>query len=118
MAGRLPADGSTAQQPTDGTSSSSAGSASSSNILKIMVATDIHLGYGERDPIRADDSYDSFAEIFELANANQVDMVLLAGDLFHDNKPSRRAMQKCMEIMRDHCLGDRPVKIEVVSDTI
>ena len=43
-------------------------------------------------------------------------MVLLAGDLFHDNKPSRRALQRAMEVMRDHCLGDRDVKIEVVSD--
>ena len=43
-------------------------------------------------------------------------MVLLAGDLFHDNKPSRKALQRCMETLRDHCLGDREVKIEVVSD--
>ena len=93
-----------------------AGSSTSDSVIKIMVASDVHLGYGERDPIRKDDSFDAFAEIFELANAHQVDMVLLAGDLFHDNKPSRYAMHKCMEIMRDHCLGDRPVNIEVVSD--
>ena len=43
-------------------------------------------------------------------------MILLAGDLFHDNKPSRRALHKAMEVMRDYCLGDRPVKIDVVSD--
>ena len=43
-------------------------------------------------------------------------MVLLAGDLFHDNKPSRKALQRCMEVLRDHCLGDREVKLEVVSD--
>ena len=84
--------------------------------LKILVASDMHLGYGERDPIRGDDSFITFAEVFELANRHQVDMVLLAGDLFHDNKPSRKAMQRAMEIMRDHCLGDRRVDIEVVSD--
>jgi double-strand break repair protein MRE11 len=43
-------------------------------------------------------------------------MVLLAGDLFHDNKPSRRALQRCMETLRDHVLGPREVTIEVVSD--
>ena len=95
-------------------SSSSSGAASrpppaAADVLKIMVASDTHLGYGERDPVRADDSFDAFAELFELANAHGCDMVLLAGDLFHDNKPSRRAMQRCMEIMRDHCLGDRAV---------
>ena len=36
-------------------------------------------------------------------------MVLIAGDLFHDNKPSRKALQRCMETLRDHCLGDRAV---------
>ena len=46
----------------------------------------------------------------------QVDMVLFAGDLFHDNKPSRKALQKCMETLRDHVLGPREVTIEVVSD--
>ena len=63
-----------------------------------------------------EDSFVTFAECFELANAHKVDMVLLAGDLFHDNKPSRKALQRAMEIMRDHCFGDRKVEIEVVSD--
>ena len=97
-------------------SSTAASNLSTADVLRIMVATDTHLGYGERDPIRQDDSYDAFNELFELANQHECDMVLLAGDLFHDNKPSRRAMQKAMEIMRDHCLGDKPVQIEVVSD--
>ena len=43
-------------------------------------------------------------------------MVLLAGDLFHDNKPSRRTMYKTMEIIRRHCLGPNPVQLEIVSD--
>ena len=56
------------------------------------------------------------ARHFFCAAPAQVDMVLLGGDLFHDNKPSRKALQRCMEIMRDHCLGDREVMLEVVSD--
>lgn len=88
----------------------------SEDVLKILISSDVHLGYGEKDPIRGDDSYTTFAEVFEIALREQVDMVLLAGDLFHDNKPSRRALHKCMEIMRDHCFGDRQVSIEVVSD--
>ena len=72
--------------------------------------------YAEKDPIRGEDSFVTFAEVFQLALDHNADMVLLAGDLFHDNKPSRRALHRCMEIMRDHCLGDRPVDIEVVSD--
>ena len=91
-------------------------SADKDDVLRILVASDMHLGYAERDPVRGDDSFVTFAECFELANAHQVDMVLLAGDLFHDNKPSRKAIHRTMEVLRDHCLGDRKVHIDVVSD--
>ena len=40
--------------------------------------------------MRKDDSFVSFEEVFELAAAHRADMVLLGGDLFHDNKPSRQ----------------------------
>ena len=66
--------------------------ATDDDVLRILIASDTHLGYGEKDPIRGDDSFVTFAEVFEIANREQVDMVLLAGDLFHDNKPSRRTM--------------------------
>jgi double-strand break repair protein MRE11 len=43
-------------------------------------------------------------------------MVLLAGDLFHDNKPSRRTLHKTMEILRRYCMGPNPVQFQIVSD--
>ena len=86
------------------------------DILKIMLATDNHLGYGEKIPIRADDSFITFDEILEIAIENNVDFVLLGGDLFHENKPSRQAYMKCLEILRKRCLGDRPVSMQLVSD--
>lgn len=46
----------------------------------------------------------------------QVDFLLLGGDLFHENKPSRSTLVKAIEILRQHCLHDRPVQFEVVSD--
>ena len=60
------------------------------NVLKVLLSTDNHLGYLERDPIRGNDSFKTFKEVFEIALQQDVDMVLLAGDIFHDNKPSRR----------------------------
>ena len=45
-----------------------------------------------------------------------VDMVLLAGDLYHENKPSRLAEKRCLSILRKYVLGDRPVTIELLSD--
>ena len=41
----------------------------------------------------------------------QADMLLLGGDLFHENKPSRSTMVKTMRLLRKHCLGDAPVSI-------
>jgi hypothetical protein len=40
--------------------------------IRILVATDSHVGYGERDPIRKDDSWKSFDEVMELARTQDV----------------------------------------------
>jgi len=46
----------------------------------------------------------------------QVDFVLLGGDLFHENKPSRKALNSCIAMLRKHCMGDRPVNFQILSD--
>ncbi|KAK8094093.1 DNA repair protein [Apiospora hydei] len=94
--------------------------------IRILVATDNHVGYGERDPIRKDDSWKSFDEILRLARKEdvghpimfEVDMVLLAGDLFHENKPSRPAMFQVMRSLRKNCLGMKPVQLQFLSDAV
>jgi double-strand break repair protein MRE11 len=43
-------------------------------------------------------------------------MVLLAGDLFHDNKPSRKSMYQVMRSLRKNCLGEKPCELEWLSD--
>ena len=43
-------------------------------------------------------------------------MVVLSGDMFHDNKPSRATILKTIKILRKYCLGPNPVKFEIVSD--
>lgn len=40
--------------------------------FKILIATDIHLGYLERDAIRGSDSYNTLNEILNCAKTNQV----------------------------------------------
>lgn len=91
-------------------------SISSENILSILVATDCHLGYAEKDPIRQDDSFTTFEEILQLAQNKEVDMILLGGDLFHDNKPSRRTIHKTLSLFRKYCLGDKECQLEYLSD--
>lgn len=72
------------------------------NVIRIMVATDNHLGYGEKDAVRGEDSFTAFEEILEMAVAEDVDMILLGGDLFHDAVPSQNSIYKCVEIAF-HC---------------
>lgn len=84
------------------------------NTIRILLSTDNHLGYGERNEGRGDDSFAAFEEIMYIAQRFRVDFVLLSGDLFHDNRPSRRTMHKTMEILRRYCMGPNPVQIQVL----
>ncbi|KAL1303585.1 hypothetical protein AAFC00_006950 [Neodothiora populina] len=90
--------------------------ASAADTIRILVATDSHVGYNERDPIRGDDSWKSFHEVMCLAKERDVDMVLLAGDLFHENKPSRKSMYQVMRSLRMNCYGEKPCELEMLSD--
>lgn len=74
------------------------------------------MGYNEREHIRGDDSWKSFHEVMCLAKEKDVDMVLLAGDLFHDNKPSRKSMYQVMRSLRMNCYGEKPCELEMLSD--
>lgn len=84
--------------------------------FKILVATDIHLGFMEKDAVRGNDTFVTFDEILRLALENEVDFILLGGDLFHENKPSRKTLHSCLELLRKYCMGDRPVQFEIISD--
>ncbi|KAH9513002.1 meiotic recombination [Bulinus truncatus] len=87
-----------------------------SNTFKILVATDIHLGFKERDPVRGKDSLNTFEEILQIARDSEVDFILLGGDLFHDNKPSRSTLHGCLALLRKYCMGDKPIHFEYLSD--
>ncbi|XP_023018271.2 double strand break repair nuclease mre11 [Leptinotarsa decemlineata] len=87
-----------------------------SDIITILVATDIHLGFEEKDPIRGQDSINTFEEILNIAVVNEVDFILLGGDLFHYARPSPYSIYKCTELLRRYCFGDKPVEIEFLSD--
>ena len=52
----------------------------------------------------------------DVVGSAQVDLVLLGGDLFHDNRPSRDTLYQVMSILREYCLGDRPIQVELLSD--
>jgi len=81
--------------------------------LRVLLATDNHLGFLEDDPVRGEDSFNTMEEILRIGREAHVDMVLLGGDLFHINKPSRNTMSKTVQLFRKYCLGSRDVELEV-----
>jgi double-strand break repair protein MRE11 len=52
----------------------------------------------------------------QIFSNTQSDFVLLAGDLFHDNKPSRKTLHKTMEIFKRYTMGPDPVQIQILSE--
>ncbi|KAJ1648782.1 meiotic recombination [Dispira simplex] len=90
----------------------------SNNVLRLLLATDNHLGYLEKDPVRGDDSFLAFEEILQIAQTEEVDGILLGGDLFHDNRPSRKTLYRTLKLLRQYCLGDRPCAVQFQSDPL
>ena len=70
------------------------------DMLRILIATDNHLGYADKQPEKEDDSFDTFEEIMQIAKREDVDFVLLGGDLFHENKPTRQSELKAFQVIR------------------
>ena len=50
------------------------------------------------------------------ANEKHADLVLIAGDMFHENKPSRRTLHSTFDIVQRHVLGEKDVFIEILND--
>lgn len=73
-------------------------------------------GVWEKDEIRKDDSFRAFEEVLKTATQLNVDFVLLGGDLFHENKPSRSTLVKAISLLSKYCLHDKPVGFQIVSD--
>ena len=72
------------------------------DVMRILIATDNHLGYADKTPEKEDDSFDTFEEILQIALEQEVDFVLLGGDLFHENKPSRQTEMRAIQVTNNH----------------
>lgn len=90
----------------------------SENTFRILVSTDNHLGYAERDAIRGQDSCRTFEEILYLAQKNNVDFIFFAGDIFHESRPSLRILHEAIRLLRTYCLGTKPARFELLSDPV
>ena len=79
-------------------------------------AVRLDVGFCEKDEVRGNDSFTTLEEVLKMAVDENCDFILNGGDLFHDNKPTRRTLYKTIELLRKYCMNDRPVEVEVVSD--
>jgi double-strand break repair protein MRE11 len=43
-------------------------------------------------------------------------MILLGGDLFHENRPSRDCLYQVMALLREYTFGDKAVQLELLSN--
>lgn len=86
------------------------------DIIKILVASDIHLGYAEKDAIREHDSFNAFEEVLTNAVKHDVDFILLGGDLFHECKPSVYCINRCIQLIKRYCFGDKIIGMEFLSE--
>ncbi|KAK8809559.1 hypothetical protein WA158_000502 [Blastocystis sp. Blastoise] len=86
----------------------------SADTFRIMISTDNHLGYKENDPVIGDDSFIAFEQVLKAAVDNKVDFMLLGGDLFDANKPSRFTMNKTIQLLNKYCLGDKPIQFQYI----
>jgi double-strand break repair protein MRE11 len=62
------------------------------------------------------DSFAAFEEVLSFAKWKAADMLVLGGDVFHDNKPSRRTMHQTYDLLREYVLGEEPVAFQIISD--
>ena len=70
--------------------------------LKFAIITDTHLGYEEYDQIVKEDSFEAFNEGLDIAQEEQVDFILHAGDLFDSSAPSPSTIVKTNHILLSH----------------
>jgi double-strand break repair protein MRE11 len=102
-------------------------------------------GVWEKDEARKHDSFQAFDEVLELWGAQStrsmacasacmaqplpvakqvlakaveldVDLVLLGGDLFHENKPSRTTIVKAISSLKRHCFHSRDISFRILSN--
>jgi double-strand break repair protein MRE11 len=81
--------------------------------IRFLVATDVHLGHQEKHPIRSGDSYEGFQEVIDQAKSNNVDFLLLGGDLFDEVNPSKECFFRCLNILKENVFGNKQVNLNV-----
>ena len=63
-----------------------------------------------------EDSFIAFEEVLQHAIENDVDAIILGGDLFHVANPSTNTLNRCTQMLKTYTLGNKSIKLEFLSD--
>ncbi|MBI3797853.1 MAG: exonuclease SbcCD subunit D [Deltaproteobacteria bacterium] len=69
--------------------------------MKFLHTSDWHVGRTIRNRSRIDEHRAVFAEILDIAKQEQVDAVLVTGDIFHERRPALEAQELVAETLAD-----------------
>ena len=83
--------------------------------FKIMIMTDNHMGYAEKNPLLHNDSFEAVEEILLASSNNQVDFVIQGGDLFHQEVPSQSTLKRGIEIFANAVYGDKLHQFSIIN---
>ena len=69
--------------------------------MKFLHTSDWHVGRTIRNRSRIDEHREVFTEIIDIAKQEQVDAVLVTGDIFHERRPSLEAQELVAETLAE-----------------
>lgn len=66
--------------------------------------------------VLGEDSFIAFEEVLQHAVINDVDAILLGGDLFHLANPSKNTLKRCFDLLKTYTFGDKPIALQFLND--
>ena len=84
------------------------------HVFRMAVTSNNLLGFGLNHPIRKNDSFEAFEEILKQSRRNNVDLLLLGGNLFDHSSPSQEVLHKAISLIKGNIFGDKPINFEAL----
>ena len=84
------------------------------HVFKMAISANNHLGFSFHHPIRKNDSFDALEEILKQSRQNNVDILLLGGNLFDKSSPSQEILHRAISLIKSSILGDQPINFQLI----
>jgi double-strand break repair protein MRE11 len=77
----------------------------SDDVFRVMIFTDTHCGHKDQQEEVGNDATETFEEVLALARQYKCDLITHSGDMFDENKPTRKTHNKVLNLLTQYCLG-------------